>query len=655
MFRTAISALLLLAAGVYAADKLEKTVSDVDGYSGYKLLFRTGDQIAGSELPIATLIDYWGNPIRSEPDKPTCTSLGCFDLSNLTTSDYEISANPDFISIHQRGDKVFVAAQFEAPNPAVLYIVEASQADDGTLTPVRSYPTDWSAWGGLWVPCAGSVTPWDSHATGEEYEPDAFCVDIATSLDGNETTSLLNCTGDSTHITDYLKYWGIMGDNVTLEALKKHFNPYRYGFGAETMIDADGNATVMKHYTLGRHSYEMWMVMPDNKTVYATDDGANTAFWKFVMDSPGDLSAGTLYGGKFIQQSAEYGGTFDIEWIELGSGTQDEINGIISNNVTFTDIFEYQEFDVEEGCPEGYTPISKRDNNMGAYCLMLKPGMEQAAAFLESRRYLAYLNGTVEFNKWEGISYDADTKTMYTAISVVAQGMEDNMSKGKNSTKYDEGGPNDIRLEYNPCGCVYAVKVDDDMNAISMTAELCGAPAVRGADTCDNSLPAEPDNVAVIDGQGAIIIGEDTNANQNDVMWLYVPATRELTRILSSPYGAETTSPYYFPDINGHAYIMTAMQHPYEERDMDKAFEAEMSGMSGWCGAWAVNASNFANGERLRFVGIPAASTNAEKHSVLAADTMFKLMGPDTYIMIDANSSAEVVAGAPGAVTAAGK
>lgn len=26
--------------------------------------------------------------------------------------------------------------------------------------------------------------------------------------------------------------------------------------------------------------------------------------------------------------------------------------------------------------------------------------MEKAAAFLEARRYLAYLNGTVEFSKW---------------------------------------------------------------------------------------------------------------------------------------------------------------------------------------------------------------------------------------------------------------
>jgi hypothetical protein len=29
-------------------------------------------------------------------------------------------------------------------------------------------PVDWSAWGGLWTPCAGSVTPWNTRLGGEE-------------------------------------------------------------------------------------------------------------------------------------------------------------------------------------------------------------------------------------------------------------------------------------------------------------------------------------------------------------------------------------------------------------------------------------------------------------------------------------------------------
>ena len=48
-------------------------------------------------------------------------------------------------------------------------------------------------------------------------------------------------------------------------------------------------------------------VMPDQKTVYSTDDGSNTGFWKFVADKAGDMSSGTLYGAKFTQISDVYG------------------------------------------------------------------------------------------------------------------------------------------------------------------------------------------------------------------------------------------------------------------------------------------------------------------------------------------------------------
>lgn len=52
--------------------------------------------------------------------------------------------------------------------------------------------------------------------------------------------------------------------------------------------------------------------MPDNKTVYSTDDGTNTAFWKFIMDEPNDMSSGTLYGAKFFQNSDVNYGDFEI-------------------------------------------------------------------------------------------------------------------------------------------------------------------------------------------------------------------------------------------------------------------------------------------------------------------------------------------------------
>lgn len=59
------------------------------------------------------------------------------------------------------------------PNHPLQYVVEVEKAADGTLTPKSQQWVDWSALGGLWIPCAGSLSPWNTHIGGEEYEPNA--------------------------------------------------------------------------------------------------------------------------------------------------------------------------------------------------------------------------------------------------------------------------------------------------------------------------------------------------------------------------------------------------------------------------------------------------------------------------------------------------
>ena len=43
----------------------------------------------------------------------------------------------------------------------------------GNLTYTKTMNIDFSKFGGLWTPCAGSISPWGSHLGSEEYEPDA--------------------------------------------------------------------------------------------------------------------------------------------------------------------------------------------------------------------------------------------------------------------------------------------------------------------------------------------------------------------------------------------------------------------------------------------------------------------------------------------------
>ena len=47
------------------------------------------------------------------------------------------------------------------------------------------------------------------------------------------------------------------------------------------------------------------LVMPDQKTVYVTDDGDAVMLSVYVASTPADLSCGKLYAGKFTQTSAQ--------------------------------------------------------------------------------------------------------------------------------------------------------------------------------------------------------------------------------------------------------------------------------------------------------------------------------------------------------------
>ena len=43
-------------------------------------------------------------------------------------------------------------------------------------------------------------------------------------------------------------------------------------------------------------------------------------------------------------------------------------------------------------------------------------------------------------------------------------------------------------------------------------------------------------------------------------MWSYDLNSGALKRIVSTPYGAEATSPYYYPDVNGFSYVFAVAQ-----------------------------------------------------------------------------------------------
>jgi uncharacterized protein len=517
------------------------TVGDEKQSISFTKLMATND--LNNNETFGLVKDYQDTPISFDDGSPY--------ICNGTNSG--VGSGLDHTTILQKNEKLYMVSQFECQIGA-MYKAELEQnKDTGTLSvkpDSLEFISQKAGFGGF-VHCAGQRTPWESHLGSEEYETDARRV----LQEANATTGL---TGDI-YYDELAKYWG--GDITKA-------SPYYYGWTPEITIASDGKAQYTKHYSMGRMSHELSFVMPDEKTVYLSDDGTNVGLFMYKATTAKDLSSGTLYAAKWSQTSAQNGGSANISWIELASATDAEIKNILDpdGNVNtndapvFSDIFETA--DVTDGtCPTGFTAINA---SPGVECLQIKTGMEKTAAYLETRRYAAIKGATTEFRKEEGITYSPEHNKLFVAMSAIAYGMEDNAKKGSENTKYDIGGNNDIKLPYNACGGVYALDLDDDYKATTMSAIITGEAIDEDAygNTCHLDKISNPDNLTMLEGTDLLFIGEDTSSHQNNIVWSYNLETKELLRVLSTPLDAETTSPFWYKNINDYSYMIAVTQHP---------------------------------------------------------------------------------------------
>ena len=321
-------------------------------------------------------------------------------------------------------------------------------------------------------------------------------------------------------VTQTLRYFDHYASKVSrATAIEKGFNVYQYGYPWETVVKKDFTEKTTKLYAHGRISYEMAYVMPDNKTVYGTDDGTNCVFTMMKLKKEKDLKEGTNFCMKMTQTSPAGGDVKDfkgdIEWIEMPTPTHAEAEAAIKTKPSFYSLFDFESCNADGTCPTmGFKSI-----NVGipvgncttagiaeglcagaCECLKVKTGMEKIAAVLEKKRYAAYLGCTLEFYRWEGITYDPDSKKAYTAISNVGRGMNDG------DAVYDKGGPNHLKMTANSCGCVMEMDIDAEMKATKARMLVCGKASTASPipaagsfkDSCDVNGIANPDNVAVI-------------------------------------------------------------------------------------------------------------------------------------------------------------
>ena len=515
---------------------------------GWHTIARTGQKLPSLD---GKTMEIFGQ-VKNEMGQP----INHKDGSPFVCKTSKDGSGPDHTTLNEKGGNLFAITQFEC-GPGAIYISKLEKTKQGGLKAVATSHISQAKYQGGWVHCAGMATPWGSHLGSEEYEPDAK-----------------NAQKDS-YYTNFDLYF---------KDGKKALNPYYWGWTPEvTITNAKGDTEYVKHYSMGRFAHELAYVMPDQKTVYLSDDGTNGALFMFIAKEPKDLSEGTLYAAKLTQTSDRNGGEFDVSWINLGNAKNDTIRAAVKRKLSFNDLFESAQPN-GSSCPNGFTSIN---TTAGHECLKVKPGRAITASRLESRRFAAMKGATTEFRKKEGITFDKKRNNVYLAMSRIQYGMEDFAKKGKKNNKYDIGGGNHIKLPLNSCGGVYKLPVgeakDNKGNHIpsmavitSMSGEVMGEMKKypKGSEFDGNKCAidkiAEPDNLTFIDNSDVLIIGEDTGAHQIDYIWAYNVKTKDITRILTSPYGSETTSPFWYPNIGGNAYMTTVIQHPFGESDKDK-------------------------------------------------------------------------------------
>ena len=492
-------------------------------------------------------------------------------LKDVNNKPY-VPQTPDANSLMDIHGSLYLVTHFEYENkdsagndwygklPMTMTLSKLSQnGSDGKLTVDSIKQVDFSGVNGLWIPCAGSRSPWNTHLGSEEYEPDARC----------ETDTAYHDAAGAT--CQAMEYDARMDAFRTLYGVATA-SPYNYGITPEVTVAMDGTSTVQKWYTLGRLSREKAQFFADSRTAIQGDDGTYTVLTMFVADKAKDLSAGTLYAAKWNQLSPNGtdGGKATLTWIKLGHATHGQIKAAVDAGVTFSDLFDVD----TSGGPTpvaGFTRVKHGHEVATVEDLKLKTGsfagvdIATLAAFLETRRYAALKGASVEFEKFEGVAYNARDNKAYAAMTRMTNGMEDR-----------SGDPvNDIRLKKNSSGAVYQLSLqpgrhDSDGNHIhsrfvpaSMEALVVGEDMAADADGNKSNLDkiASPDNISFSERMHVLFIGEDSSNHVNNYLWAYHVDTGKLVRILSLPMGAESTGLQVVDNMNGHAYIMSNYQH----------------------------------------------------------------------------------------------
>ncbi len=137
--------------------------------------------------------------------------------------------------------------------------------------------------------CSGGITPWGTVVTSEE------------------DTNSGDANGDG-----YLDLgWLIEIDPATAQ-VKEH-----------------GNGIPEKLWAMGRMNHENVVISSDQKTAYYGEDGGTHCVYKFIADTPGDLSAGKVYVLKLdLPLSNDEPSSATATWVQVPNTTKSDRNNL---------------------------------------------------------------------------------------------------------------------------------------------------------------------------------------------------------------------------------------------------------------------------------------------------------------------------------------
>jgi len=519
---------------------------------GYQPFFITGDLVPdgkGGTILAGGYYDINNKPIMDATGStPRQFFSDCPDGMSLLTVQ---GAKVDGV----KGKPVFAVVQFEyatrnlkgdsmygmLPSPIAVLTLD-QDPNTGKLSLVKYHNVDTSGVKGLWITCGASLSPWGTHLSSEEYEPDAF---------------------DQGALGQPLALVKAFSQNLYGDPAKA--NPYDYGHLPEVTVNPDGTGSIQKHYCLGRISHELVQVMPDNRTVLMGDDFTNGALFMFVADKEKDLSAGTLYAAKYTSV-LNATASAAISWINLGHASSAEIKALVDGGIKATDIMDSVTTDPADPT---YTKIVLSKKTLW---VRVKAGQEKAAAFLETHRYAALKGASMAFTKMEGTTVNVKDKKAYSAISAI----RDSMVSGKsgfvaaNNVAFPAainaggvlehtmtGGQKDsagaaINSEWVPASSQFIAP---------LLGEDLATPDALG-NTANADKVANSDNLKFSEKMRTLFIGEDSGMHVNNFLWAYNVDTKQLSRVLSTPSGAESTGLQAVDEVNGWTYLMSNFQHP---------------------------------------------------------------------------------------------